>query len=91
MVIPYIYELWNGKEVVGYLHTTRRLHGKFAEFRTVSTFKQPYGRKTPFIKVPLIFRTISTTHSDFHYRQVLDVRKKSKAQIELLKTVGNLI
>lgn len=80
----YRYELWNGKEVVGYYHSPSRLFGKKLIIAAVSELKAVYGKTYEQITVPIVHRTITSSHSDITIRQVLDVRKKSPRQLDLI-------
>lgn len=79
----YQYEVWNGKEVIGYYSSNYQLTGVFINIYEHTPLKYPYG---PYksIKIPLVLRPILVNGIDFHYRLVLDVRKKSKRQIDLI-------
>lgn len=84
----YRYELWNGKEVVGHYSTATELKGNFLAVPEMSVFKQPYRSKTKHIEVPLAVRLIYKKGTDYTYRTFLDVRRKSKRQIELIAKAG---
>ncbi len=78
------YELWNGKKVVGYLRTDHKFMGKFV--------KIPYYNKKgllSFIELPIIFRMIYQSDLEMTCRTCLDVRRKSKYQIEILNKINN--
>ena len=81
----YTYELWNGKKVVGTVTMFTEACGKYMIFCEQSILKQMYSRKTKEIKVPIAYRFISDDGVDHVMRKVLDVRKKSKRQIEIIK------
>lgn len=85
MITGYAYELWNGKEVVGHFHSLTKIYGRSLVVPETGMFKRSYFRKHPQIEVPIITRVISDNGIDVHYRICLDVRKKSKRQIEILK------
>jgi len=82
---PISYELWNGKESVGYCRISGELLGKYVLIYSVSAYKQLYSRRAETIQVPISYRVVEKTGADTLLRTVLDVRKKSKRQIELLK------
>jgi len=84
MPTEYKYELWNGKEVVGYFYSTFTLFGRYVHIPETSVFKQSYYTETKSITVPLIERVVSQTATDRLTRVVLDVRRKSKRQIEII-------
>lgn len=88
MAMYYKYELWNGKEVVGIYFSTfkLRLIGKFIILSGRDELKRSYSKKYESIKVPIATRLVYDDGVEYRYRLVLDVRKKSKRQIELLKT-----
>lgn len=88
MITGYQYELWNGKEVVGHYHSVERVVGSQLHVFTGSVLKQKYGVKPKTIIVPITTRIISDDGMDVHLRVVLDVRRKSKRQINILG--GNL-
>lgn len=73
---PYELELWNGKEVVGWVRTTLLFLGKHVIF--------PIPRKSKRIKVPVGLRIVSRTRTDITTRICLDVRRKSERQIREL-------
>jgi hypothetical protein len=81
----YSYELWNGKAVVGHFNTFTPLYGKFLVIPSIPLLKQPYGKKIVEVCVPVTTRFVSDDGVDIVVRRVLDVRKKSKKQIEILK------
>lgn len=82
----YVYELWNGKEVVGFYRVLLPLQGKELYVPEFSMLKEPYGASRSVIKVPITWRIISRTHCDVTFRTVLDVRRKSARQIEILRS-----
>lgn len=84
MIIRYAYELWNGREVVGYYSSQFKIKGAFLIVPTISVFKQKYGSKVKEIKVPMTTRNIFNNGIDVHIRIVLDVKRKSKNQIRFL-------
>lgn len=81
----YSYELWDGKRSLGVYSTMFPLKGMFLVIPEVSTFKQPYNRKLKEIKLPIIYRIVEDNGVDCLTRRVLDVRRKSKRQIEIIK------
>lgn len=85
MVTGYTYELWDGKEVIGHFFSLHQIYGLYLVVPTVSTLKQSYYKKSEEIKVPILHRVIYDNGVDITIRKVLDVRKKSKRQIEILK------
>lgn len=83
----YEYELWNGKEVVGKVYADYPMSlasGDFLEIPEVPIFKQKYGCKVKTVRFKLRCRTIES-YRDITYRLCIDVRRKSKRQIDLLK------
>ena len=85
MIMPtkYRYELWNGKEVVGcYVSINNLLLGDHLII--------PDGFEGKQIKIPIIYRMTYQDHQDTHLRVCLDVSKKSKRQIEIIKSSSNL-
>lgn len=81
----YAYELWNGKEVVGHYVSMSPLYGRTLAVPELPPLKQSYFRKIKRIEVPIITRVVSDDGVTMTVRIVLDVSKKSKRQIELLK------
>ncbi len=84
MVTGYNYELWNGREVVGVYNSMSPLFGDYLVVPQLSIYKQPYNRKMKLDKFNLEARYIKVSHSDTLIRIVIDVRRKSKRQIERL-------
>lgn len=81
----YMYELWNGKKSLGHYVTQSRLIGKELHVPMYGCLKQPYNKKWEIIKVPIIYRLMKDNGVDCTMRRCLDVRRKSKRQIEILK------
>lgn len=87
MITGYEYELWNGKEVVGKVYSDYPMYlvvGEFLEVPEVSMLKQKYDCKVKTVKFKIIYRLFET-HRDITSRLCIDVRRKSKRQIDLLK------
>lgn len=87
MITGYEYELWNGKEVVGKVYSDCPIFliaGEFIEFPEKPILKQVYGRKIKTVKFKIMLRTFET-YRDITSRVCIDVRHKSKRQIDLLK------
>lgn len=80
----YLYELWNGKEVVGHYGSIWPLMGTHIRIFEMSELKQPYGVKPKSIECPISYRIVSDNKIDRVMRTVIDVRRKSKRQIEIL-------
>lgn len=91
MIRTYQYELWNGKKVVGTYTTPYRLMGLHTLVSEHSTLKQFYRQKLKVIKVPIITRIILDDGVDITVRRCLDVRRKSKRQLELLIKGGGTL
>lgn len=85
MLTEYRYELWNGREVVGYYCCSFKLMGTHLVQTYLSPLKEIYGRKAKEVKVPISYRITWSDDIDTHFITVLDVRKKSKAQIDILR------
>lgn len=83
----YSYELWNGKEVVGYFNALFRVQGTHVIIPTISEYKREYGRTCEKIKVPISSRVLYYNGIDTYTRIVLDVRKKSQRQIDIIKLI----
>lgn len=82
---PAIFPLWDGKNIVGY-HASD-CYGPFGKCLVVNVYsplKEPYGVKAERISVPIhsLFKQISRTIHQ--YQLVLDIRKKSQRQINIL-------
>ncbi len=80
MPTVYEYELWNGKEVIGVVSLVFPIVTSLTLFGE-SLFKQGYKKRPKTLVVPLFARWID--HRNM--RLVLDVRRKSKRQIEIIK------
>lgn len=93
MITGFKYELWDGKKVVGYYTCLYPLNivGRYMVFHMISTFKQKYNKQYETITVPITTRLISDNGIDYTIRRALDVRKKSKRQINLLKMGSSLL
>lgn len=85
MIQTYAYELWNGKEVIGEVTSRYRFNGKTVFVPTVSAFKEHYNKTYKHIQIPIIVRCVYNDGITITLRSVLDVRRKSKRQIELIK------
>lgn len=85
MTRTYCYELWNGKEVIGRVTLMYPIKGKSVTFPTVSVLKALFRRKYETITLPIAYCSISDDGVDYVVRRRLDVRRKSKRQIELVK------
>lgn len=86
MIRSYRYELWDGKKSVGEYVTTRQLFGKYLIVPEQTILKHRYGSVWKEIKVPIIVRVVSDDGVDYTVRRVLDIRRKSKRQIDFLKS-----
>ncbi len=84
MITGYSYDVWNGKEVIGHYFSMFRLSGTHIVIPAVSPFKESYFRKPEMIKIPLIPRMIYDDGVEIRYRITMDVRKKSKRQINII-------
>lgn len=84
MIRTYSYELWDGKKVVGHYNSISQMRGKVLLVPEVSMFKQPYGTKERIIEVPVLVREVANDGVDVTFRICLDVRRKSKRQIEII-------
>jgi hypothetical protein len=84
MITGYTYELWNGSKVLGEITLISPVIGKYCLFYEKSILKQKYGQCAKFIKVPICGRIIEKTYKDYTYRICLDIRKKSKRQINII-------
>jgi len=88
MVTTHRIELWNGKKIIGYrdLGIFKPFMGKFMMIPTISPLKEKYGKSYEVIKVPIIIKEIYNDGIEVRFRYQLDVRRKSKRQIELIKS-----
>lgn len=84
MSTQYLYELWNGKECVGYHSSMFLLLGKFIVVPETPILKQLYNKKLKTVTAPLIYRVVDDNGVDIISRRVIDVRRKSKRQIAVL-------
>lgn len=80
MPTNYIYDLWDGKKVIGQFNAGCELHGLYLAVPMVSTFKLPYGRKFKTIELPITYLIKQVSYNLFETHIVLDVRRKSKSQ-----------
>lgn len=85
MIQQFEYELWDGKKVVGHYYTSETIRGNSITFPEKSVLKQEYGVKPKVVEVPYIIKEVIHRGSDIHIKMCLDVRKKSKRQIELIQ------
>jgi hypothetical protein len=85
VITGYSYELWDGEKVLGHYQSLFPIYSNHLVVPELTTLKQPYSKKVRQIKVPVTSRIISDTKVDIHIRIVLDVRRKSKRQIQILK------
>lgn len=85
MIRTYFYDLWNGKETVGQLRTTTPIRGRSITVSEVSIFKLPYGTNPKTITCPIDVITTSDDGVTIIMKRVINVRRKSKRQIALLK------
>jgi hypothetical protein len=83
----FVYDLWNGKEVVGQYNATFPLAGDYIIVQETSAFKQFYSQKPKVIRVPLVFLVKQDDGVEIVFRKVLDVRRKSKRQIDILRGI----
>lgn len=75
----YWYEVWNGKEVLGYYKTSNPIPGN----HLVLPYKTSNGKVKTFT-IPITYLFLNDTGLPPTFRVVLDVRRKSKRQINLL-------
>lgn len=83
MPVPYVYELWNGKKVVGFYTTSFAITGNYIVIPVLSLFKQFYNKRYEFIKIPIVY-DIQDDGVTVIMKRRLDVRKKSKRQIDII-------
>lgn len=81
----YHYELWNGKRVLGYYRTLFPLRGTSLTICETSILESSSNKKLRTFSVPFGLRVISDDGMDRTVRTVLDVRRKSKRQISILR------
>lgn len=80
----YRYPVWNGKAIIGYFWASRQFGDKVL-FPYLSEFKHLYHRQHfKVMTVPIILRTISDNGVTIVIERSLDVRRKSKRQIDIL-------
>lgn len=81
------FELWNGKEVLGHIEFKTPIFGQAVVISFApSPLKEEYGKKYETITLPVLYRCINDDGMDYTIRRCFDVRRKSKRQIERLKT-----
>jgi hypothetical protein len=80
----YEYELWNGKKVVGYHLSLFPLIGRKLVIYETNVFKEKYANASKTFTVPITFRVVYITQTECLTRIILDVRRKSKRQIEII-------
>ncbi len=80
-------ELWSGKKLIGtVLIDYTLLIGRTVMFCFApSPLRQVYGRSYETLSLPVMCRYLPTDGPDYIIRRCLDVRRKSKRQIEMLK------
>lgn len=84
----YSYKLWKGKKrgVVGETHKIYPIGGaESVSIPEVSIFKQKYGQKVRYVTMPVITRRISDDGVKIVLERMLDARKLSARQIEIVK------
>lgn len=81
MAQSYVYELFNGKTAIGTITLMAPVIGKGINIPTVT----PFGTKWETVFLKIGYRQISDNGVDYTIRRYLDVRKKSKRQIDLIK------
>jgi hypothetical protein len=86
----YKYEMWKGKRLVGYFHTTSTIQGKFFMVPLFSVLKEPYNCRWTAVKVRVSYRCIHEGGPDWVFRTVLDVSRNTPNQIKKLKERGKL-
>lgn len=83
---PYVYKLWNGKQVVGTLSLAYRIQGTHVVIVFEPTIlKQVYGKKYEHIRCPLFLQTYDDGVT-ITTERMIDVRRKSQRQIALLQS-----
>lgn len=81
----YNYELWNGKEVIGTCASFGLLRGDHVVVHEVSPLKRRYNERPKTFECPLIWRMIKDTGIEYTMRMCIDVRRKSKRQVDILR------
>ena len=80
-------ELRRGGKIVGSILVHPPVFGDHMVFPLMpSPLKQVYGRRYESISVPIAYEVVKDDGIEYTVRRYLDVRKKSKRQIEMLKT-----
>ncbi len=81
----YTYKLWDGKQVVGTLTLPTAIQGAHVRvYFAPSLLKQIYGKKYETITCPLLFESVDNGVT-ITTERLIDVRRKSPRQIELLR------
>lgn len=84
MILGYDYDLWDGKKVIGTMHSFFALKGGSISMPEVSALKQSYYAEPKTISCPIFIRTVSDDGVTITAKRTIDVRKKSKRQIKIL-------
>lgn len=84
----YDYPIWNGKEVVGFFRCSTRLSGRTVVVMETPNLKQKYSERPKTISVPLSTRILNDDGVRYTVEIVLDVRRKSKRQVDILMRRG---
>jgi hypothetical protein len=80
----YTYQFWDGRKFIGSYTTQFPIVGKAMMFPSIAPLKELYyGKKYETIEVPIAYLTEDNGVS-YTTTRVLDVRRKSKRQREIL-------
>lgn len=80
MPIEFVYDIWNGKEIIGRYNAGHfPLYGRYLVIPTISILKREYNKKYEEIIVPIHF-LVSDDGITIKSVRVLDVRRKSARQ-----------
>lgn len=85
MITGYTYRLMKKNKHVGNYHSLYPLRGESITQREISRFRQKYGQRVKYIKCPLKLIFVKDDGVLITWERVIDVTKKSKRQIDILK------
>ncbi len=80
---PYIFPVWNGKDIIGH-YSSKTFTSSRLVIPVVSEFKRFYNKQYEDIEVPILSLVKHITKTKYEVQHVLDVRRKSKRQIDLI-------
>ncbi len=84
MPTVYVYDFWNGRALVGSVSLPFPLQGTSVTFGEYSALKRPYTGKIGKVVLPVRIIQISDDGITVVYKLVLDIRRKTKRQLEVV-------